>query len=103
MEELLLLFCVLVGVIVAYNSAREERNKLARSALLLPDQAPWMKLNCSGDDRSFMNLMGFSKSTFSRLTRIVFPENIDELPRRGRKPLLRPCDKLGLYLIPLGK
>lgn len=99
MDELLLLFCVLVGGILVYNNARSRRAKLGRSGLLWPQQAPWVKLYRHGDDGSFLNLTGFSKSAFVILNKIVFPENDNGIMKRGRRSLLKPCDRLGLYLM----
>ena len=90
---------LMLGAVVMYNNAREPRNKLTRKALLPPSLSAWRHLYYHGDDASFVNLIGFTKSAFKQLLHIVFPTCNNGIKKRGRRQLLTPADKLGLYLM----
>lgn len=92
--------CLMLGAVVMYNNAREPRNKLTRQALLHPSLSAWRRLYyLHGEDASFVNLTGFTKDAFKQLLRLVFPTHDKGINKRGRRQLLAPRDKLGLYLM----
>ena len=97
-EDILNVICLL-AIIVAYNSVRE-RHYLLRAAIVRPRLSPWMHLLANGDDRSFLDVTGFTKDAFYRLETAVFPAG--DVPTRGRPSSLDNKGKLGLVLFFLG-
>ena len=90
---------VLMGSIAMYNAARNPRDKLSRSGILPPRLSPWIRLYKHGDNGSFINMTGLSREAFEEIVRIVFPPHDNGIAVTGHPSLLKPCDKLGLYLM----
>ena len=97
-EDILNVICLL-AIIVAFNSVRD-RHYLLRAAIVRPRLSPWMHLLANGDDRSFLDLTGFTKDAFNELEAAVFPAG--DVPTRGRPSSLDNKGKLGLVLFFLG-
>jgi hypothetical protein len=55
------LFAVISAIccVVVYNSIREHRFNLTRSAILPPSLSPWSKVFNDADEQSFTNLTGY--------------------------------------------
>ena len=65
---------LLVLFIQVYNTIRDNRPILTRSAILQPSLAPWDRLLNFGDDGSFLTMMtGFSRPAFMALESILKP------------------------------
>ena len=92
------LLCIFVAILL-YNAQREQ-HYLTRSAVVRPGSSPWSHLWHHGDEKSFLNLTGMSRTAFIKLKGIIFPE-IDR-PRMGRRPLLDENGQLGLLLFYMG-
>ena len=63
----------LFSAIHIFNSMRD-RHYLTRSAILLPKLSPWRHLLCHGDDISFLELTGMSRSCFMLLYKEIVSE-----------------------------
>jgi hypothetical protein len=97
-SQFLLVIAMALAAVIQYNSCRE-RHYLTRSAILTPDKAPWMHLYNNGDNISFLDVTGFSRSAFNNLLGIIYPPvNPTNLKKRGRPSTYPEHSKLGLYL-----
>ena len=83
-----------------YNSLRN-RSKLTRRAILKQMLSPWAQLLNYGDDRSFLELTGFSRDSFHELRNVIFVAERNDR-QVGRRRSLDTAGKLGLYLVYVG-
>ena len=97
----LLFICVIFAAAVWYNSLRH-RSRLTRSAILESRLSPWIRLHQHGDDRSFLELTGFSRVAFNNLKIAIFGVNDNRVGRVGRPSNLDRNGELGLYLFFVG-
>ena len=67
-----------------YNSLRN-RSQLTRSAILKPMSSPWAQLLNYGDDRSFLELTGFSRDSFYELRNVIFLADRNDRPMGRRR------------------
>ena len=95
-DDSAMLVTILLAAILYYNSLRN-RHKLTRSAIVSPKLSPWQHLLVNGDNQSFLEMTGFSKSAFKKLEKVVFPP-VDYVAPFGRPSSLDQRGELGLYL-----
>jgi hypothetical protein len=62
-EEAITNLCIVL-LVVLYLNGQRDRHHLTRSALLLPTNSPWCRLQKYGDDTSFLHITGFNRDTF---------------------------------------
>ena len=100
-DDEVLNFCLLIAGIIYYNSCRN-RSYLTRSAIQPPKLSAWNHLLNFGDDKSFTEMTGMTRSAFMLMETVVFPEIGDDRRKRGRPPALDNRAQLGLYLFFIG-
>ena len=93
--ELVFILCT----VKCYNEYRE-RQKLTRSAILPPRQAPWLRLLNFGDDQSFLVMTTLTRTAFMAAEKVLWPSKAPQI--RGRPCCLDNRGKLGLYLFYVG-
>ena len=94
---------LLVVLLLQYHNSIRNRHYLHRSAIVQPQESPWMKLYMSADDSSFLHMTGLNRQSFAELLEYIFDlDAIVHCRRRGRPRSLRPDGYLGLLLIYLG-
>ena len=94
---------LLVVLLLQYHNSIRNRHYLHRSAIVQPQESPWMKLYMSADDSSFLHMTGLNRQSFAELLEYIFDlDAIVRCRRRGRPRSLRPDGYLGLLLFYLG-
>ena len=88
--------CAVFLAVVQYNSLRRT-TRLTRTAILYPGQSPWNHILENADQRSFLELTGFNRGTFTLLLHVLFPDPI--IQQFGRPRLIDEKGQLGLYLL----
>ena len=87
--------CAVFLAVAQYNSLRR-RTRLTRTAILYPGQSPWNHILGNADQRSFLELTGFNRGTFTLLLQFLFPDPI--IQHFGRPRFIDEKCGLGLYL-----
>lgn len=90
-------FILMIACLVAYNQSRE-RHYLLKRSLLSPSKSPWRKLFLHADNKSFLEITGFSRNSFMKLEEVLFPLGLHPV-LRGRPTLLDNWGLIGLILI----
>jgi len=88
--------CAVFLAVVQYNSLRR-RTRLTRTAILYPGQSLWNHILENANQRSFFELTGFNRGTFTLLLHVLFPGPI--IQHFGRPCLIDEKGQLGLYLL----
>ena len=86
-------------MIYAYNNCRN-RHRSTKEALLHPRMAPFQRLMNFGSNYSFLEILGFNKDNFRKLSRLIY--TADELANKrvvGRPHTLSSCERLGLTIM----
>ena len=87
-----------IGMIVAYNNCRK-RHRLTKEALVHPSMAPFRRLLNFGSNSSFLEILGFDKSSFRLLSTMIYSaDELANVKKVGRPHTLSSCDRLGLAL-----
>ena len=63
---------LLIVLLLQYHNNIRDRHCLLRSAILQPEESPWMNLYRNADETSFLHLTGLSRNAFAILLDYLF-------------------------------